>query len=57
LLRADAAFQAVQIPAGRHSVHLFYRDRAFEAGALISGIGWTGSLSALLILRRRPKAG
>ncbi|HTB84820.1 MAG TPA: hypothetical protein VK742_14280 [Candidatus Sulfotelmatobacter sp.] len=56
LLLANMAFQAVQIPAGRHSIHLFYRDRAFEAGALIAGVGWIGSLSALLIFRRR-KAG
>ena len=47
LLRANVAFQAVQIPAGKHTIHLFYRDRAFEIGAVISictwifcGVGW-----------------
>jgi uncharacterized membrane protein YfhO len=56
LLRANAAFQAVQIPAGGHIIRLIYRDRAFEAGALISGIGWICGLSVLVVLRRR-KAG
>ena len=36
LLRANVAFQAVQVPAGKHRVHLFYRDAAFELGAMIS---------------------
>jgi hypothetical protein len=53
LLRANAAFQAVQVPAGKHTVHLFYHDRAFQFGALISGAGWLVSLAALLFWRRR----
>jgi len=36
LLRANHAFQAVEVPAGRHRVQLTYRDRAFEIGAVIS---------------------
>ncbi|HEY5044183.1 MAG TPA: hypothetical protein VIK53_19605, partial [Verrucomicrobiae bacterium] len=51
LLRANVAFQAVQVPAGKHAIHLFYQDRAFEIGAAVSSIGWIASLSALLILR------
>ncbi|HEX5398226.1 MAG TPA: YfhO family protein [Verrucomicrobiae bacterium] len=42
LLRANEAFQAVQVPAGRHHVHLVYEDSAFRMGAMIS-------LSALLV--------
>jgi hypothetical protein len=49
LLRANYAFQAVEVPAGRHRVELKYQDRAFELGASISGIsmlaclaGWVG---------------
>ena len=34
LLRANHAFQAVEIPEGRHRVQLIYRDRAFEIGAV-----------------------
>jgi hypothetical protein len=48
LLRANVAFQAVAVPAGTHQVHLFYRDRAFEASAVISGVAWLGSLVGLL---------
>jgi len=36
LLRANVAFQAVEIPAGTHRIHLTYRDRAFAIGAAIS---------------------
>jgi hypothetical protein len=36
LLRANHAFQAVEIPEGRHRVQLIYRDRAFETGAVVS---------------------
>lgn len=40
LLRADYAFQAVHVPAGRHEIRLVYRDRAFQMGAAISICGW-----------------
>jgi hypothetical protein len=36
LLRANHAFQAIEIPEGRHRVQLIYRDRAFEIGAVVS---------------------
>jgi hypothetical protein len=36
LLRANHAFQAVEIPEGRHRVQLIYRDRAFKTGAVVS---------------------
>ena len=36
LLRANHAFQAIEIPEGRHRVQLIYRDRAFEIGAAVS---------------------
>jgi hypothetical protein len=38
LLRANYAFQAVEIPAGHHAVRLVYQDRLFQAGAAISVI-------------------
>jgi hypothetical protein len=37
--RANYAFQALQVPAGRHQVQLIYRDPAFLAGAILSGLG------------------
>ncbi|HEU5395695.1 MAG TPA: YfhO family protein, partial [Verrucomicrobiae bacterium] len=36
LLRANDAFQAVEIAPGKHQVKLKYNDRAFEIGAAIS---------------------
>lgn len=33
---ANYAFQAVQVPAGRHTLKLVYVDRAFQVGAVIS---------------------
>ena len=36
LLRANHAFQALQVPAGRHQVTLVYEDRLFYYGALAS---------------------
>lgn len=36
LWRANEGFQAVEVPAGRHEVRLVYRDRSFEAGAVVS---------------------
>ena len=37
--RANYAFQALQVPAGQHQVQLIYQDRAFRAGAILSGLG------------------
>lgn len=36
LWRANHAFQAVEVPAGKHQVVLAYRDQAFRMGAVIS---------------------
>ena len=47
LLRANVAFQAVQVPAGRHQLHFYYHDRAFETGATASIIAWLGCLMCL----------
>ncbi len=44
LLRANDAFQAVEIPDGRHRVRLTYRDRAFETGAVVSLLALLGCL-------------
>jgi len=54
LLRANHAFQAVQIPAGKHQIHLAYEDRAFEIGAAISVCLWVNCLICLPLMRRRP---
>ena len=36
LWRANHAFQALEIPGGRHRVRLVYRDQSFHAGIIIS---------------------
>lgn len=36
VLRANHAFQAVEVPAGRHEVVLEYRDRRLAVGAMLS---------------------
>jgi hypothetical protein len=36
LWRANYAFQALEVPPGRHEVRIVYVDRAFQAGAVIS---------------------
>jgi hypothetical protein len=53
LLRANHAFQAVEIPPGRHHLHFFYQDRAFEFGAMISIVAWSVCLMGLFRLTRR----
>jgi hypothetical protein len=56
LFRANYAFQAVLVPPGRHHVHLFYQDSAFEIGAAISVCMWVNCFVAYLALRRRAVA-
>ncbi len=57
ILRADAAFRAVAVPAGRHLVEMDYRPFSLLAGALLSLSGIV-ALSALLLAGRgqRPPA-
>lgn len=47
LLRANYAFQAVEVPQGKHVVRLDYRDYAFYTGAVISGLTLVGCLVTL----------
>ena len=59
LLRANHAFQAVEVPAGRHQIHFYYEDLTFQIGAAISTVAWLVCLSALFFSgihreRRRP---
>jgi uncharacterized membrane protein YfhO len=55
-LRANGAFQAVQVPAGGHRVHLYYEDEAFEVGAVVSGCMWLNCLALWLVWQRRDWA-
>lgn len=52
LLRADYAFQAVQVPGGRHEIQLRYQDTAFDIGAFFSVGGWLICLLTLFVPAR-----
>ena len=65
LWRANHAFQALEVPAGRHSVTLVYDDDRFRLGAWIScltllglGAGWfLGRKTSATVARSRFAAG
>jgi hypothetical protein len=54
LLRANYAFQALQVPVGRHQVRLVYEDRAFQLGAAVSICMAVNCFIFLHLLRKRP---
>ncbi len=54
LVRANAAFRAVDLPAGTKAVTFRYRPRSFRVGAAVSLAGLFAVLSALF-LGRRPR--
>ena len=39
LWRANYAFQALEVPAGRHQIKLVYEDKKLLAGTVLSGLG------------------
>jgi hypothetical protein len=53
ILRANVAFQAVPVPAGRHRVHLFYADKRFTLGLEISAASLLICIVTFLYLTRR----
>jgi hypothetical protein len=59
LLRANVAFRAVAVPAGRHAVEMVYRPAAALAGHAVSGITCVALLVALAspLGRRRLNPG
>ncbi|MEI7733104.1 MAG: YfhO family protein [Verrucomicrobiota bacterium] len=48
ILKANLAFQALEVPAGKHAIELVYRDWWFRIGALLSGVTLVGLLGWLL---------
>jgi hypothetical protein len=53
LLRANFAFQALEVPAGRHELRLVYRDNRFLLGSIISLATLLGCVVAWLSFSRR----
>jgi len=53
LWRANHAFQAVEVPSGRHEIQLRYEDWGFYAGAILSGSTLAGCGMGLGLSRRR----
>jgi hypothetical protein len=53
LLRANYAFQAIQVPAGRHYIRLAYEDLAFQFGAAVSICMAVNCFICLHLLRKR----
>jgi hypothetical protein len=45
--RANYAFQALEVPPGRHEVRIVYVDRAFQTGAIISVVALIVCIAAL----------
>jgi hypothetical protein len=56
LLRANHAFQALEVPAGRHEVKLVYEDRIFYLGAAVSLVTLAGCVMVWLRRRRETIA-
>jgi hypothetical protein len=57
LWRANQAFQAIEIPAGNHTVVLAYQDRSFRVGVAVSALTVLVGLAGFVISRRRPAPG
>jgi hypothetical protein len=56
LWRANHAFQAIEVPGGRHEVKMVYEDQNFRFGAAISGFAVLSCGLAWLSLRNRTAA-
>jgi len=53
ILRADVAFRAVAVPAGRHVIEYVYRPRSITAGLAVSGAAVLVAVAAAALERRR----
>jgi len=47
ILRANYAFRAVRVPAGKHRVEFVYRPRSFYAGLSVTGVALLIGIAAL----------
>lgn len=57
VLRANVAFRAVAVPAGRHAIEYLYRPRSITVGLAISGAALLAAVAVAIVeLRRRARA-
>jgi hypothetical protein len=56
LWRANYAFAALEVPAGKHSIRLVYEDRSLITGAVLSASGLLGCFGLWLRSRHQPFA-
>ena len=54
--RANYAFQALEVPAGRHRIRMVYQDKQLLAGAVLSGLGLLACASLWLLAHLRKAA-
>jgi len=57
LLRANVAFRAVPVPAGRHEVELRYRPRSLILGLLVTAVTGLSALAFAVGKAISPAAG
>jgi hypothetical protein len=57
--RANYAFQALEVPAGKHQIQMVYEDKKLLAGAVLSGLGLLACAGLWWLARSRamPAAG
>jgi uncharacterized membrane protein YfhO len=56
LWRANYAFQALEVPTGKHQVSLVYEDRAFSLGIALSLISIVACAGIWFLIRRESNA-
>lgn len=56
LLRANFAFQAIEITPGKHRLRLVYQDRAFRVGVIVSLAGLVTCVIGLILFGRNRRA-
>jgi hypothetical protein len=55
--RANYAFQALEVPSGRHRIQLAYEDKMLLAGAAFSGLGLLACAGLWVLACARPRPG